>query len=159
MAPMREGATVTGKRRARPGTKYSGAGSGSGAPGGWWAPISGRTLPPTAVQGAEPMDIRVIVLSSPPSEGKSRRAVRLGCFPRPPIIVINRIIVCRSCSDRPKSCRQVPRRANPAAPMAWVRVTPPGWAHDAELHPLEESSPDPGNGEFFNLVSFCRTCR
>jgi len=29
-----EGAAVSGKRRARPGTKYSGAGSGSGAPGG-----------------------------------------------------------------------------------------------------------------------------
>ena len=49
--------------------------------------------------------------------------------------------------------------ANSAARMARARVTPPAWAHGAQLHPLEESSPDPGNGEFFDLASFCRTCR
>ena len=36
--------------------------------------------------------------------------------------------------------------------MARARVTPPGWAPGAQLHPLEESSPDPGSGEFFDLV-------
>jgi transcriptional regulator with XRE-family HTH domain len=89
----------------------------TGGYGGRWAPISGRTLPPTAAQRAKPMDIRVIVflietscLYSPPSEGKSRRAVRSGGLPGPPVIAICKIVVCRSCSDRPKSCRQVPRK-------------------------------------------------
>jgi hypothetical protein len=60
--PMREGATVSGKRRARPGTKTPGRALDRAhrgvLGGGWWAPISGRTLPPTAVQRAKPMDIR-----------------------------------------------------------------------------------------------------
>src|SRR5215472_14088232 len=34
-----------------------------------------------------------------------------GGFPRRPGIVISKIVVWRSCSDRPKCCRQVPRRA------------------------------------------------
>ena len=69
----------------------AGSGSGTGGIGGLVPPISGRTLPPTAVQRAKPMDIRVIVLLietsclySPPSEGKSRRAVRLGVPPARP---------------------------------------------------------------------------
>src|SRR5262249_21127516 len=101
-----EGVVVSGKRRARPGsTDTPGRALGSahrGGIGGLVAPISGRTLPPTAVQRAKPMDIRAFVLLietsclySPRSEGKSRRAVRPGGFPRPPVIAICKIVVCR----------------------------------------------------------------
>jgi len=45
-------------------------------------------------------------LDKPPSTGR----VRLGGFPRPPIIAMSKIVVCRSCSERPKSCRRVARK-------------------------------------------------